>query len=89
MFEAERVLLTDFAIIPIYSYVTKRLVDQHLRGWQNNVMDHHLTRYMYKLKSRQAKTGIEEEETAVEVEETAVGEEEIAVGETVVQEEEQ
>ncbi len=52
MFEAERILLTDFAIIPIYSYVTKRLVDQHLKGWQNNVMDHHLTRYMYKLKSR-------------------------------------
>ncbi len=54
MFEAERILLSDFAIIPIYSYVTKRLVDQHLKGWQNNVMDHHLTRYMYKLKSREA-----------------------------------
>ncbi len=52
MFEAERILLTDFAIIPIYSYVTKRLVDQHLKGWQNNVMDHHLTRYMFKLKSK-------------------------------------
>ena len=55
MFEAERVLLADFAIIPIYSYVTKRLVDQHLKGWQNNVMDHHLTRYMYKLKSGKKK----------------------------------
>ncbi len=54
MFEAERILLSDFAVIPIYSYVTKRLVDQHLKGWQNNVMDHHLTRYMYKLKSRNA-----------------------------------
>ena len=54
MFEAERILLSDFAVIPIYSYVTKRLVDQHLKGWQNNVMDHHLTRYMYKLKSREA-----------------------------------
>jgi len=52
MFEAERVLLADTPIIPIYSYVTKRLVDRHLRGWQNNVMDHHLTRYMYKLRSR-------------------------------------
>ena len=52
MFEAERVLLADTAIIPIYSYVTKRLVDRHLRGWQNNVMDHHLTRYMFKLRSR-------------------------------------
>ena len=52
MFEAERTLLSDFVIIPIYSYVTKRLVDQHLRGWQNNVMDHHLTRHMFQLKSR-------------------------------------
>jgi len=51
MFEAERVLLSDFVIIPIYTYVTKRLVDQHLRGWQTNVMDHHLTRHMFKLKS--------------------------------------
>ncbi len=81
MFEAERVLLTDFAIIPIYSYVTKRLVDQHLQGWRNNVMDHHLTRYMFKLKSRQAgEAAVEKEETAVE-EETAVKVEETAVEE--------
>ncbi len=52
MFEAERVLMSDHVIIPIYTYVTKRLVDPHLRGWQNNVMDHHPTRFMYKLKSR-------------------------------------
>jgi oligopeptide transport system substrate-binding protein len=52
MFEAERVLLSDHVIIPIYSYVTKRLVNPHLRGWKNNIMDHHQTRYMYKLKSR-------------------------------------
>ena len=82
MFEAERVLLTDFAIIPIYSYVTKRLVDQHLQGWRNNVMDHHLTRYMFKLKSRQAgEAVVEKEETAVEKEETAVEKEETAVEE--------
>jgi len=91
MFEAERVLLTDFAIIPIYSYVTKRLVDQHLQGWRNNVMDHHLTRYMFKLKSRQAgEAVVEKEETAVEKEETAVEKEETAVEkeETAVEKEE-
>ena len=89
MFEAERVLLTDFAIIPIYSYVTKRLVDQHLQGWRNNVMDHHLTRYMFKLKSRQAgEAAVEKEETAVEVEEIAVEEETaVKVEETAVEEE--
>jgi len=52
MFESERVLLSDFVVIPIYTYVTKRLVDQRLRGWENNVMDHHLTRHMFMLKTR-------------------------------------
>ena len=52
MFEAERVLMSDHVIIPIYTYVTKRLVSSRLRGWQNNVMDHHPTRYMFMLKSR-------------------------------------
>ena len=54
MFEAERVLMTDNVVIPIYTYVTKRLVDPHLRGWHNNVMDHHPTRNMFKLKSRRS-----------------------------------
>ena len=54
MFEAERVLMTDHVIIPIYTYVTKRLVNPHLQGWQSNVMDHHPTRNMFKLKSREA-----------------------------------
>jgi oligopeptide transport system substrate-binding protein len=54
LFEAERELLSDFVIIPIYTYVTKRLVDRHLRGWQDNVMDHHQTRHMFLLKSRPA-----------------------------------
>jgi oligopeptide transport system substrate-binding protein len=52
MVEAERMLLEDNAIIPVYTYVTKRLVDRHIRGWQDNVMDHHLSRHMFKLKSR-------------------------------------
>jgi oligopeptide transport system substrate-binding protein len=52
MVEAERILLEDNVIIPVYIYVTKRLVDPHIRGWQDNVMDHHLSRHMYKLKSR-------------------------------------
>jgi oligopeptide transport system substrate-binding protein len=50
MFEAERLLMADHVIIPVYTYVTKRLVSRQLRGWQNNVMDHHPTRHMYKLR---------------------------------------
>ncbi len=51
MQEAERMLLVEMPIIPVYTYVTKRLVDQHVKGWQNNVMDHHYSRYMFLLKS--------------------------------------
>jgi oligopeptide transport system substrate-binding protein len=52
MFEAERMLMTDNVIIPVYTYVTKRLVSPQLKGWQNNVMDHHQTRHMFKLRLR-------------------------------------
>jgi oligopeptide transport system substrate-binding protein len=56
MFEAERVLMSDHVIVPVYTYVTKRLVSTQLKGWQNNVMDHHQTRHMYKLKWRDGGT---------------------------------
>ncbi len=52
MREAERLLLEDNPIVPVYTYVSKRLVDPHVRGWQSNVMDHHYSRYMFKLKSQ-------------------------------------
>ena len=26
-------------------------MNQHVKGWQNNVMDHHYSRYMYLLRS--------------------------------------
>jgi oligopeptide transport system substrate-binding protein len=54
MFEAERVLIADQVIVPIYTYVTKRLVSTQLRGWQTNVMDHHPTRHMFKLRLRES-----------------------------------
>ncbi len=52
---AEGILLAESPIIPVYTYVTKRLVDPHVRGWQNNVMDHHYSRHMFKLKSINSK----------------------------------
>jgi oligopeptide transport system substrate-binding protein len=51
MQEAERILLEDQPIIPVYTYVTKRLVDRHLAGWENNVMDHHYSKHMFLLRS--------------------------------------
>jgi oligopeptide transport system substrate-binding protein len=68
MFEAERVLISDHVIIPIYSYVSKRLVDPHLRGWESNVMDHHQTRYMFLLRSRRADEAQEANDTAAQPE---------------------
>ena len=67
MFEAERVLMTDNVIIPIYSYVTKRLVNPHLRGWQYNVMDHHPTRFMFKLRSRSPQDEVAMPDAAPEI----------------------
>jgi oligopeptide transport system substrate-binding protein len=37
--EAERVLLRDHGIMPIYFYVNKRLVKPEVKGWYDNVMN--------------------------------------------------
>ena len=50
MYEAERVLLEDMPFIPMYAYVTKRLVNPRLKGWENNIMDHHYSKDMFLLK---------------------------------------
>jgi oligopeptide transport system substrate-binding protein len=51
MFETERLLLADIPLIPLYTYVTKRMVNPRLKGWQSNVMDHHYSKDMYFLKA--------------------------------------
>ncbi len=58
MQEAERIILEDQPILPVYIYVTRRLVDPHVRGWEDNVMDHHYSRSMYLLKSREASRAV-------------------------------
>ena len=66
MFEAERLLLDDTPFIPLYTYVTKRMVNPHLQGWQSNVMDHHYSKDMYFLKTQSnatPSTTIEETQT--------------------------
>ena len=39
--EAERLMLADHAIVPLYFYVSKHLVHPSVRGWQDNVLDYH------------------------------------------------
>jgi oligopeptide transport system substrate-binding protein len=47
--QAERLLDDDAAFIPLYYYATRHLVKPYLRGWESNVMDRNLSRYMYLL----------------------------------------
>ena len=44
--EAERVLLADLPIIPIYFYVSKHLVKPWVRGFTPNIMDHHQSKHL-------------------------------------------
>jgi len=44
--EAEKLFLEDNAIIPIYHYNTKHLVSSRVSGWDFNLLDVHLGRYM-------------------------------------------
>lgn len=46
MHNAERMLLEDLPVIPIYFYVTKHLVSPRVVGWQGNIMDHHYSKHM-------------------------------------------
>ena len=46
MQKAERLLLDDMALIPIYYYTTQHLVNEKITGWRDNVMDVHPSRYL-------------------------------------------
>jgi oligopeptide transport system substrate-binding protein len=44
--EAERVMLSDHPLIPLYVYVNKHLVSPGVRGWEDNVLDYHYSRHL-------------------------------------------
>jgi oligopeptide transport system substrate-binding protein len=44
LFDAERVLLDDYPIVPLYFYVNKHLVNSRIKGYAPNVLDRHPTR---------------------------------------------
>jgi ABC-type oligopeptide transport system substrate-binding subunit len=44
--EAERVFLSDHAVIPLYFYVSKHLVSPQVRGWGDNVLDYHYSQHL-------------------------------------------
>ena len=42
--EAERVLLADQPLIPIYFYVSKRMVKPYVKEYEGNIMNHHASK---------------------------------------------
>ena len=44
--EAERVLLADHAVAPLYFYVSKHLVRPEVQGWDDNVLDYHYSQHL-------------------------------------------
>ena len=44
--EAERVMLADHPVIPIYFYVSKHLVSPRVAGWGDNVLDYHYSQHL-------------------------------------------
>ena len=44
--KAERIAMADYPVIPLYFYVSKHLISQSVLGWENNVMDIHLSRHL-------------------------------------------
>jgi oligopeptide transport system substrate-binding protein len=44
--EAERVLLADHPVIPLYFYVSKHLVSRDVIGWGDNVLDYHYSQHL-------------------------------------------
>jgi oligopeptide transport system substrate-binding protein len=44
--EAERVMLADHPVIPLYFYVSKHLVRPEVGGWGDNVLDYHYSQHL-------------------------------------------
>ncbi len=46
MEQAERLMLADLPVIPLYFYVSKHLVAPNVRGWQDNILDYHYSQHL-------------------------------------------
>jgi oligopeptide transport system substrate-binding protein len=44
--EAERVMLSDNPLIPLYIFVSKHLVSPDVHGWGDNVLDYHYSQHL-------------------------------------------
>jgi oligopeptide transport system substrate-binding protein len=46
MQQAEKVMIADLPVLPIYFYTTKHAVSASVKGWADNVQDMHLARWL-------------------------------------------
>jgi oligopeptide transport system substrate-binding protein len=44
--EAERLMLADTPLIPLYFHVSRHLVKPYVRGWRDNIMNIHYSRHL-------------------------------------------
>ncbi|WP_343713780.1 peptide ABC transporter substrate-binding protein [Inquilinus sp.] len=44
--DAEKVMIADAPIIPFAFYASKHMVSSHVKGWEDNVQDYHLSRWV-------------------------------------------
>lgn len=57
MYKAEQTILKDQPIMPIFSYVIKRLIKPYVGGVGENIMDHHYSKDWFILKHKTIKVG--------------------------------
>jgi len=44
--QGERIFVDDLPVIPLLYYKTKHMVSKRVHGWEYNILDYHLARYM-------------------------------------------
>ncbi len=44
--QAEQRLIDQHVIIPLYYYVSRHLVQPNVKGWEDNLMDIHLSKWL-------------------------------------------
>ena len=44
--EAEQLFLNDDPMIPIYHYTSQHMVSKKVAGWEYNILDFHLARFI-------------------------------------------
>ena len=47
LMEAERILIDEMPLIPIYTYVKQFQIHPDVQGWDANILDHHHPKFVY------------------------------------------